>query len=112
MAYSVHNGLDLDDATIGISRTGLENYKQDLKVNIINDTKVLLRNYEDIATEIGKGWNGAAANRFMENFDSSVESACNALDEISKSIDLLFATIQSAMIKQDEEMIEEGDTAF
>lgn len=111
-AYSVHDNLQIGDATVGISRTGLEKYRQDLQLHVINDTKQLLRDYEKIATAIGNGWNGTAAQKFVNNFDKSVDIACNTLDEISKAIDALFEGVQNAMIKQDEEMIEEGDTAF
>lgn len=112
MSYSVHDNLDLSDATVGISRVGLENYRQDLQLHVIDDTKELLRDYKDIATAIGNGWNGRAAQKFIDNFDCSVNSACDALDQISKAIDALFEAVQNSMIKQDEEMIEEGDTAF
>ena len=112
MAYQVHDNLDISSATMGISRTGLENYRQELQFNVINETKDALRDYKDVVDVIGTAWNGAAAQKFVNNFHSSTESACAALDEISKAIDALFAAINNSMIKQDEEMVVEGDTAF
>jgi len=112
MAYQVSDNLGIGDATIGISRKGLENYRQELQFSVINDTKEALRDYESIVTVIGSSWNGAAAQKFVNNFHSSTDKACDALDQISKAIDALFQTLQNSMIKQDEEMIEEGDIAF
>lgn len=112
MAYQVGDNLGIGDATIGISRKGLENYRQELQFSVINDTKDELRDYEGIVTTIGTAWNGTAAQKFVDNFHTSTEKACDALDEISKAIDALFETLKNSMIKQDEEMIEDGDIAF
>ena len=112
MAYQVSDGLGIADATIGISKKGLENYRQELQFSVINDTKEALKDYQGIVTTIGTSWNGTAAQKFVNNFDASTQKACDALDEISKAIDALFDTLKNSMVKQDEEMIEEGDIAF
>jgi len=112
MSYSVHDNLDLGSATVGISRKGLENYRQELQFKVINDTQKELRNYKDIVDVISTSWNGTAAQKFVNNFHNSTESACAALDEVSKAIDALFEAVKNSMIKQDEEMIADGDGAF
>ena len=86
MAYQVSDGLGIADATIGISKKGLENYTQELQFSVINDTKEALRDYQGIVTTIGTSWNGTAAQKFVNNFDASTQKACDALDEISKAI--------------------------
>lgn len=112
MAFQVNDNMNIADATIGISRTGIEDYRQELQFSVINDTKEELRNYKDIVDVISTSWNGAAAQKFINNLDKSIEMGCGALDEISKAIDALFLTVKNSMIKQDEQMIEDGDTAF
>ena len=112
MAYQVNENMGIGDATVGISRTGIENYRQDLNFKVVNKTKDELRNYKSIVDTIGTSWNGAAAQKFVNNFHTSTEKACEALDAIGDAINALFDTIKNSMIKQDEEMIEEGDIAF
>ena len=112
MAYQVNDGMSIGDATIGISRTGIENYKQELNFKVVNDTKKALRDYKSVVDTIGTSWNGAAAQKFVNNLHTSTEKACDALDAIGDALDALFETIKNSMIKQDEEMIEEGDIAF
>ena len=112
MAYQVNDGMSIGDATIGISRTGIENYRQDLNFKVVNDTKQELRDYKSIVDTISTSWNGAAAQKFVNNLHTSVEKACEALDAIGDGLNALFDTIKNSMIKQDEEMIEEGDIAF
>lgn len=112
MAYQVSDNLDIGEASIGISKQGLEKYRQELQFSVINDTKDALRDYKVIPDAVSTSWNGTAAQKFINNLDASVEKACDALDQISKAIDALFDTVQNSMIKQDEEMIEDGDIAF
>lgn len=112
MAYQINENLDIQDTTMGISRTGLEKYRADLQWHVINDTKDALRDYKDIVDVIGTSWNGTAAQKFVNNFHNSTEQACAALDEISKAIDALFETVRQSMIKQDEQMIDDGESPF
>lgn len=112
MAYQVNDNLDIGSATMGISRTGLENYRKELRFNVIDKTKEELRNYKDIVDVIGTSWNGYSAQTFVNNFHSSIESACTGLDEISKAIDALFMGVENSIIHHDHDMIIEGDTAF
>jgi len=112
MAYQVSDNMSIGDATIGISRTGIENYRQDLNFKVVNDTKKELRDYKSIVNAISTSWNGAAAQKFVNNLDTSVDKACDALDAIGDALNALFDTIKNSMIKQDEEMIEDGDIAF
>lgn len=112
MAYQVNDNMGISDATIGISKTGLENYRQELQFSVINDTKKELRDYKAIPDAISTAWNGAAAQKFVNNLDKSVEKACDALDQISKAIDALFESVKKSMIKQDENMIKDDDLAF
>ena len=112
MAYRVRDNMSIDDATTGGSKTGIEKYKTELQFTVINDTKDELRDYKEIVDVIGTAWNGAAAQKFVNNLDKSIDMACNALDSINKAIEALFETVKNAMIKQDEEMIDDGDIAF
>lgn len=112
MAYMVSNNLGIDSATQGISKTGIENYRQDLQLHVINESKEKLRNYQNIVTVIGQNWNGTAANKFVNNLDKSVNQACDALDEIQKAIDALIGAVKDSMINQDENMIEDGESPF
>lgn len=112
MAFQVGDSLGIGDATLGISKTQIEKYRQELQFSVINDTKDELRDYKSIVDTVSLYWNGTAAQKFVNNLDTSVEKACDALDQISKAIDALFDTVKNSMIKQDEEMIEDGDIAF
>ena len=38
MAYRVRDNMSIDDATIGVSKTGIEKYKTELQFTVINDT--------------------------------------------------------------------------
>lgn len=111
MAYQVNDRMDIGDATVGISRKGIVNYQQEVEM-VVNDTKQELRNYRSVADSVGLYWNGAAAQKFINNLDKSVEKACDALDSIEKAMDALFKVITNGMIKQDNEMIDDSDVAF
>lgn len=111
MAYQVYDSMDIGDATIGISRKGIENYKQAVSADM-RGVKNELEDYKNMVDVIGKYWNGAAAQKFVNNFHTSQKKAQGALDKIEEAMEALFETIKNGMIKQDENMIEDGDIAF
>ena len=99
MAYQVNGNMNIGDATIGISRTGIENYRKELNFKVVNETQKELRDYKNIVNTISTSWNGAAAQKFVNNLHASTEKACEALDSIGKALDALFETIKNSMIK-------------
>lgn len=111
MAWNVNDRMDIGDATVGISRTGIVNYKQEVRFEM-NDVKKEVRDIKGIVDTIGLYWNGAAAQKFVNNLEVSTEKACEALDSINEAMDALFDTINNGMIKQDNEMVEDGDIPF
>ena len=111
MAYQVNDRMDIGEATVGISRKGIVNYQQDVHM-VVNDVQKELRDYKSVVDSISLYWNGAAAQRFVNNLDKSVEKACSALESIEKAMDALFQTIRDGMIKQDNELVDDNDIAF
>ena len=111
MAYNVYNSMDIGDASVGISRKGIENYKQAVFADM-NGVKRELDDYKNIVDVIGTAWNGAAAQKFVNNLHTSKEKAKDALDKIEQAMEALFETIKNGMIKQDEQMISDDDIAF
>lgn len=111
MGYNVSENMSIGDATMGISIRGIENYKQEVQYSM-NDVKQEVRDIQIIVDAVGKGWNGAAAQKFVNNLEKSTDKCCEALDSITKAMDALFQVIKNGMIKQDEEMIEDGDMPF
>lgn len=98
-------GLGIGEITQGYSRTGAENYKNELNAKAITETCNLLRDTNNIKNALSAGWQGQAELNFVTNLDNAVETTAQGIEELKNVLDGQFAAIEEAWANQDNEMV-------
>lgn len=100
--------LGIDSLSIGISAEGMNSYKERLKVDLLdNAVKQIEQAYTDITTEINKGWQGVARERFEQQFKTMCENISADLSAEYADLSARLDELQSFYFEQDINLIEE-----
>ena len=101
------DNMSLEDMTIGISKKGMESYREQLEhdllisvVNEINDTEAL-------EEAINKNWQGAARDRFIDDFNSARVEIGQDLKKEYNDLSARLTELESNYFAQDYMMIED-----
>lgn len=98
-------GLGIGDVTHGYSRTGAENYRNDLNAKAITETCNKLRDTGAIENALSAGWQGQSELNFVTNLHNAVETTAQGIEELKQTLDGQFAAIEEAWANQDNEMV-------
>ena len=101
-------GLGITDVgSFGYSRSGAQEFKEDLKAQGITTTAQKLGEIGGIRDAFQAGWQGKAEENFEKNLQTAITIVQQNLEEIKKALDVQFATIDTAIVTNDNEMIPE-----
>lgn len=98
-------GVSIDTVTTGISRQGVENFRQQIHQEAIVETKRLLGEIDGITSALEAGWQGVAEENFVRNLQNMVKKTQDALDILDEALTSEFSQIVNAMVTADEEMV-------
>ena len=100
--------LDLSALDIGISSSGMDEYKQNLKATLLTETTTkLMEEYENVMAVINTGWQGVSRDRFDTQFKTMCETIGADLDAEYADLEARFAELQAFYFEQDRALIEE-----
>ena len=91
--------------TVGFSVSGMEAYKDELRLHMLEEAKQQLSDYDLMKQELIRAWQGQARDRFIEEFDRSVEDVKNALDVEFKDLEQRLDDIKAFYLNQDANMM-------
>ncbi len=101
------SGLGIGDVTHGYSKSGAEEFKNDLNNKAITETARLLRETSALKQAFQAGWQGQSETVFEKNLDNAVEAAATGLEELKTSMDAEFANIAASIDEFDNTLITE-----
>lgn len=100
--------LGIDALSIGVSASGMEAYKERLKVELLDDAvKQIEQAYTDVMTEVNKGWQGVARDRFEQQFKTMCENISADLSAEYADLSARLEELQAFYFEQDLNLIEE-----
>ncbi len=88
--------MDFQNASHGISFTGMETYKTDLQMNTFRRIIDAINNTHDVETAVRAGWVGTAA----DNFISNVQTGANKMADQIKDIESMLMTELDGIMSQ------------
>ena len=98
--------MDFENATHGVSFSGMTQYKSDLKMGVFIKIKDAIRSTEEVQEAVKSGWVGTAADNFIYNINNGADKM---LTEISNIEDMLMTEldgIASQIGDMDENLVE------
>lgn len=100
--------LGIDSLSIGVSSEGMTAYKEKLKVDLLDKAvEQIEQAYSDVMTEVNKGWQGVARDRFEQQFKTMCENISADLAAEYADLSARLDELQAYYFEQDLNLIEE-----
>ena len=97
--------VGIDSLTIGVSQQGMEEYREALRMSLLEDTKTKLQDVGAIQTAIDAGWQGVARDRFFQDFDQQIEKIIQDLQKEYEDLDHRLEELEENYFAQDNNMV-------
>lgn len=88
--------MDFQNASHGVSFSGMETYKTDLQMNTFRKIIDAINNTADVESAVKSGWVGTAA----DNFISNVQTGANKMADQIKDIESMLMTELDGIMSQ------------
>lgn len=98
-------GLSIGETTQGISKSGLEAYRQELHTEAITKTIAKLHDIDDIVKALQNGWQGTAEENFEANFKDKIKEQEEVIQGLKETLDKELDQLEATWAKQDGEMV-------
>ena len=106
MALFGNHDLNIDSLTIGIDANGMANYRESLRIAVINETVNKLDNdWEPVEEAINDCWQGESRDRFLRDFKNIREKIKDDLTAEYRDLENRLLDLENMYFKQDQNMI-------
>ena len=99
--------LGIQDLTTGISTSGMQAYREELKSSLLLSSQEKLRSLQEVETALNEGWQGTAADRFKTQMNATVEKICEDLQKEYADLENRLIDLESAYFNADNILMEE-----
>ncbi len=100
--------LGIGDLDIGVSSSGMNTYKENLKTQILTTmSENLDTEYQNIVTAVDGGWVGVSCDRFKEQLQAEIDLIKSDLTAEYNDLDARLSELANYYYNQDENMIGE-----
>lgn len=99
------NSLGISNLDIGYSEEGFKDYKSKLQIDLIQGTNEKLEATEGIVNAINSGWQGMARDKFIEQFQQSINDIESDLQKEYEDLLARFSEIENNYLAQDQELM-------
>ncbi len=102
------NDLSIDSLSIGISSSGMAEYKEALKADLLVATKTKLEEERNnIMNVINTGWQGVARDRFENQLKKMCDDIGNDLEAEYKDLEARLDELEAFYFNQDKSLLED-----
>lgn len=102
------NDLGIDSLSIGVSATGMSEYKEALKADLLVATKTKLEEERNnIMNVINTGWQGVARNRFENQLKKMCDDIGTDLEAEYKDLEARLDELETFYFNQDQSLLED-----
>lgn len=98
--------MDFQNATHGVSFTGMQQYKQELQMNTFRKIRDAINNTADIEAAVKAGWVGTSADNFLHNIATGAQRMSEQISEIENMLITELDGIMSQIGDMDENLVE------
>lgn len=98
--------IGIEDLDIAISETGIEDYMDQLKIDILTNMKKSLKTERDnIISKVSAGWVGKSEEKFEKQLKSTVETIIDDLEDEYKDLKARLIDLANFYYDQDKNMM-------
>lgn len=98
--------MDFQNATHGVSFTGMETYKTDLQMNTFRRIIDAINNTADVEAAVQSGWMGSAADNFIHNINTGANKMADQIKDIETMLMTELDGIMSQIGDMDANLVE------
>jgi uncharacterized protein YukE len=98
--------MSMGTMTVGVSASGMENYREELKSVVLIDTSTLIDDVSGIESALNAGWQGASKDAFLQKFAQHREALKGELAAEYQDLENRLEELQSFFFNQDQKMID------
>ena len=97
--------LDISALNIGFSEQGLDDYKKQIKTEILKNTSDKINDVGALETAIKNGWQGESCDKFIEEFKVARTKIVEDIEAEYHDLENRFAELESNYYEQDKNMM-------
>ena len=101
------NNMTIDTMTIGVDHSGMDSYREALKLEVLTNTREKINEVADVENAINNAWQGVSRDRFLTQFKNTRESISDDLEAEYNDLDSRLNELEYMYYQQDQNMIEE-----
>lgn len=101
----MNQGLDMGSLDLGFSREGMNQYIENLRLNMLEEAKKAIDDFGDVEININQAWQGQARDRFLREFEESREKIKSDLDQEFLDLEARLSEIGTFYLNQDSGMM-------
>ena len=98
--------LGMDSLTIGFSTSGMKNYIDELRLNMLEATKAEIVDFDYVRICIEKAWQGQARDTFLREFEDARQKVKDELDKEFANLETRLNEIQTFYLNADATMMD------
>lgn len=98
--------LGIDSLSIGVSKKGMDAYRDQVKIDLLTNVKKELDNRTDLEAALKKGWQGQSCQNYITNLNNDVSKIETDLEAEYNDLEYRLEELESNYFKQDSEMVE------
>ena len=96
--------LGISSLTTGISKSGMAQYEEDLKTNVLTNVETKIEDVEAVITAINGGWQGESRDRFLKDFENVRKKLIEDLKDEYKDVQNRLDELQDNYFRQDKNL--------
>lgn len=98
--------VGISDLTMGVSKSGMAKYKEDLKTNVLVKVSDKINDVTTVITAIEAGWQGISRDNFLTDFAAARGSICADLKEEYNDLQARLEELEDSYFRQDASLYE------
>lgn len=101
------SSLSIQDLDIGVSKAGMEQYKEQIKSDLLITSKELLQNTSEIERAVNAGWQGVSKDKFLSDFKNAVDKICQDLENEHTNLQSVLENLEEIYYQVDASIMGE-----
>lgn len=98
--------MDFQSASHGLSVTGMQNFINDINVNVFDAVKAAIDDTTAVTDAVKQGWEGNAADNFNANIITGSKKMRETVQKVEEMLLTELEGIQSQILDMDETLVE------
>jgi len=98
-------GLSIQDLTLGVSHRGMEQWKSDLKSELLKESKRKIKDADNVEQKIKAGWTGKSEEQFEKMFKKSRETICDDLEKEYRHLEDRLEEVEDSYFDIDRQLM-------